>query len=193
MKTIDVSHLPTSAFGARDPVWWGITSMLAIEGTTLALIWASFVYLRSHFNPYPPSPPGELSRILAGCGFAVLALSVPPIWWAARSAKKARLLGMSIGLALCIALGVAAAILRWFEWQALEFRWDSHAYGSIFWLTSGMHAFHVVAATAENIFLLALLFKRPLEEKSLSDVSSSTLYWYFVFLTWVPSYLLMYA
>ena len=39
---LDVSHLPTVAFGTRSLTWWGVMGMMAIEGTVFVLMIASY-------------------------------------------------------------------------------------------------------------------------------------------------------
>src|SRR3954447_2096361 len=61
-RLIDVSDLPDSAFDWRDPVWWGNTLLIIIETVTIALIIASYFYIRRNYNVFPPpkvdvSPP----------------------------------------------------------------------------------------------------------------------------------------
>ena len=46
IPAIDVSHLPTSAFGHKEPLWWGVMLAIAIESTAFALAWATYLYLR---------------------------------------------------------------------------------------------------------------------------------------------------
>ena len=35
---LDVSHLPTSGFGSRMTLWWGMLLFLAIEGTVVGVL-----------------------------------------------------------------------------------------------------------------------------------------------------------
>ena len=37
MKTLDVSRLPTYAYGHRSLMWWGTQCLMAIEGTVFAI------------------------------------------------------------------------------------------------------------------------------------------------------------
>jgi heme/copper-type cytochrome/quinol oxidase subunit 3 len=89
-------------------------------------------------------------------------------------------------------LGLVFFVLRYIEFATLPFRWDSSAYGSVFWTLAGLHTLHALAACAENVMLLVLLFRGPLEEKHLVDLSVNTLYWYFVVAAWLPSYAILF-
>ena len=50
----DVSELPHHGFDAREPVWWGNNSLLAIETTMFAISIATYYYLRQNFQLWPP-------------------------------------------------------------------------------------------------------------------------------------------
>ena len=41
-RAIDVSHLPDYAFGHRNLMWWGGTSLMLIEGMMFALLFVIF-------------------------------------------------------------------------------------------------------------------------------------------------------
>ncbi len=83
-------------------------------------------------------------------------------------------------------LCAAAAVLRWFELQALPFRWDISAYGSIVWMIYGLHSFHLATSVVENAAFTALCFIGPFEKKHLVDVHVSANYCYFVVASWLP-------
>ena len=65
-------ELPTTAFGQRDPLWWGVTGVMCIEGTMFALMAASYFYLRGGAHVWPP--PGVLHP---GLGITTLNLAHP--------------------------------------------------------------------------------------------------------------------
>ena len=75
---LDVSHLPTCAFGHRDPLWWGIILAIAIETTAFAIGWATYLYLRMQEATWPPwgwSTP----NLLIG---ALSTIADPSVWCA---------------------------------------------------------------------------------------------------------------
>src|SRR5207248_1070724 len=51
---LDVSDLPESGWDSNDPVWWGNLLAILIETTTIALLIASYFYLRRNFDEWPP-------------------------------------------------------------------------------------------------------------------------------------------
>ena len=75
---------------------------------------------------------------------------------------------------------------------ALNVRWDTDAYGSVVWMLLGLHTTHLVTDTCDTIVLDVLFFTGPLEGKRFVDVSENAFYWYFVVLSWLPIYAVIY-
>ena len=59
---VDVSGLPSFAFGKRSILWWATMGMIAIEGTVFALMIAAYIFLKWREPHWPPAvaPPGLL-------------------------------------------------------------------------------------------------------------------------------------
>jgi heme/copper-type cytochrome/quinol oxidase subunit 3 len=188
---IDVSALETTAIGHRAPLWWGVMGMIAIESTMFALLAATYFYLRGNASVWPPprnQPPLALDTVLV----ALLLLSVFPMWKTLKAAKEGRLRGMRFWLSVATVLGLACLVVRGFEFATIGFRWDAHVYGSIVWSILGMHALHLLASNGENLLFLALLFKGPVEEKHLGDLYLNAFYWFFVVISWLPFYAIVF-
>src|SRR3954466_6000142 len=59
--TLDVSRLPTYAYGQRSLMWWGTAGMVVIEGTLFAIALVAYFYLRGIAREWPLSaPPPDL-------------------------------------------------------------------------------------------------------------------------------------
>ena len=189
---IDVSALPTMAYGPRSTLWWGVVSMLAIETTMFALLFATYFYLRGNESIWPP-PGGAPPFGPATACLVLLFLSVPPMVMVHRESGRERSLRkIRFWLIISMAIGLVALAFRAAEIAALPFRWDHHAYGSIVWVTIGMHAIHLLTPGGENILFIALLFKGPVEDRHLVDLRLNALYWYVVVVWDVMVYALIY-
>ena len=90
------------------------------------------------------------------------------------------------------AFGVALCVVRWFEFTALNVRWDDGAYGSTVWVLLGLHTFNLVTDVADTFVLTAVTYAKPLEGKRFVDIAENCGYWYFVVLTWLPIYAVIY-
>ena len=82
--------------------------------------------------------------------------------------------------------------MRGFEFTTLNVRWDTNAYGSVVWLLLGLHTTHLITDTVDTVVLAVLFFTGPLEGKRFVDVSENALYWYFVVVSWLPIYAVIY-
>ena len=185
---LDVSGLPTTAFGHRDPLWWGVVGIMCIEGTMFAIMAASYFYLRGGAHLWPP--PGTLHPGvgITTLNLAILLVSIYPMHEAAQSAEREDLPAIRRWLAIATVLMVAFLGLRFAILHRLTFRWDSHAYGSLVWTTAGLHTLHVITGIVENLLFITLLTRGPVEDKHMDDLRLNSMYWYFVAVCWVPFY-----
>ena len=189
---LDVSHLPTSAFGARTPVWWAVWGLIVIESTMFAILVASYLYLRLDADTWPPVGTPRPGLTAATLNVGVLVLSLAPMAWVQRAAYRHARVSVLAGLALSALLGLVAIAVRVLEFRALGCRWDSHAYGSLTWSILAMHFGHLVASVLETFLLAVLFMNRPIEAKHFGDAEVNALYWYFVVGAWLPLYVLVF-
>jgi heme/copper-type cytochrome/quinol oxidase subunit 3 len=190
--TLDVSRLPTHAFGHRAPLWWGVLLLVAIEGTTMALLLVSYLYLRGNFQVWPPTPPDAASLRLAVIEAALLGVSYLPMLLSVRAARRERLNGTRLWLLAAVSLGAAMLVVRWLEIKALPFRWDANAQASTFYMTMGLHVTHVLTGVLEGLMMVVFFFIGPVENKHYGDVEASALLWYFSVLEWAPAFAILY-
>lgn len=190
--TLDVANLPELVFGPRDLMWWGTVGFMIIEGFTLVLMTASYFYLRLNFSEWPPgrTPLPSLGVPTASTG--VLLLAAVAMYLAARAAERFERGRVTLWLAAATLLMAAATVLRWFDLLALHVRWDAHAYGSAAWGVVGLHATLVVVDLFESAVLLAMFASGRAEKKHYSDTCDAAMYQYFLSLSWVAVYLIVY-
>lgn len=189
---LDVSHLPNVLFGIRSMTWWGIMGMMAIEGMVFVLTIASYFYLHSRSVEWPPhrDPPDLFWGTLNLCIFV---LSVLPNEWYRRRARKGDTSAVRIGLVILSLVGILNVIVRSFELRHLNTDWSIDAYGSAVWMLMGLHVTHLLTDLADTIVLTVLFFRPGLiEGKRFMDASENADYWYFVVVSWIPIYLVIY-
>jgi len=190
--TLDVSHLPTYAFGRRDPRWAAVILLMAIEGSVFGLMLFTYFYVRTRLEVWPPTSPGTRELLFGGAIALVLLASVVPAHLVNRAVYSADLARAKRWLTLCTCLSLLALLLRGLELSHLPFRWDSNVYGSVFWGVLCLHTMHLIAGNVENMLFLVPLRRGPIEKKHLVDLEVNSIYWYFVVLSWVPLYLVLY-
>ena len=56
----------------------------------------------------------------------------------------------------------------------------------------GLHTTHIVTDFLDSSVLTVLMFTGPVEEHRFVDVEENAVYWYFVVLSWLPIYGVIY-
>jgi cytochrome c oxidase subunit 3 len=188
---LDVSLLPTFAFGHRSILWWATLGMIAIEGTVFALACAAYLYLRWRVPDWPPGVPppdlfwGTLTTI-------VLLVSAIPNELTKRAAERLDVPSVRRWLIVSLLFAAGFTVSRVYEFTALNCSWDTNAYGSVVWTLLGLHTTHIVTDFGDSIVLAVLILRGYTSGRRLVDVSENALYWYFVVAAWLPIYGLIY-
>jgi cytochrome c oxidase subunit 3 len=190
-RTIDVSALPTHAFGPRNVMWWGGAGMMLIEGTMFVLLMVAYLYLKGRS---PEWPPGFFAPVLfwGTLNTGIMLASLVPNQLTKKAAERLDLRAARLWLLVSLLFALAFLAVRIFEFGALNVWWDSNAYGSIVWTLLGFHTIHLLTDVLDSIAFAVLLFTGPLDESHFVDLSENSLYWYFVVAFWLPIYGLIY-
>lgn len=189
--TLDVRNLPSFGFSSRSLMWWATAGLMLIEGTVFAIAVAVYFYLRDVNTSWPLSAPapdwrwGTLNMVL-------LAASMAPNELVKRAAQRLDRRAARAWLVVCLLFALAFLAVRGLEFAALNVKWYANAYGSIVWFLLGLHTTHLVTDTIDTAVLTALLYVGPFEGKRFVDVSENALYGYFVVLSWLPIYAVIY-
>jgi cytochrome c oxidase subunit III len=191
-RTVDVSGLPTFAFGHHQLTWWATWSMIFMEGTMFVVFFVTYFFLRTPVPDWPPAvPPPDL--LWGTVNLFIILASCAPAHLTKKAAEGLDLRGARLWLGVSILFALAACVVRAFEFTALNCKWDQNAYGSIVWVNLGFHTTHLVTDLIDSVVLFALLFKGPLDGKHFVDVSENSIYWYFVVVFWVLMYAVIYV
>jgi cytochrome c oxidase subunit 3 len=191
--TQDVADLPTHAFGHRSLTWWGVIAFMVIESVFFAMLFAAYFFLMSHEADWPPEPrvPPDL---LAGTLFTlVMLISEIPNSWIKKAAEKQDTHKVRKLIWIPVAIGVLLFILRGFEFNSLNLMWYDNAYASVIWALLFLHTAHVATDWIDTLVLAFLVqTEQGFEPRKLVDAEENCLYWRYVWLTWLPVYVLIY-
>lgn len=188
---LDVSGLPSYGFSHRSLMWWGNAGMIAIEGVAFGFMIVIYFYLRSLARTWPDA--GTPPNLLWGTvNMGIILVSLLPNWYTNQAAINRDVTRVRLGLIACAIVGLVLCIVRWLEFGALNVRWDDGAYGSATWVLLGVHSFNLVTDYADTLVLAAVTYAKPLEGKRFVDIAENCGYWYFVVLTWIPIYAVVY-
>lgn len=189
----DVADLPTHAFSYRSLTWWGVIGFMVIEGTAFVLTIAAYFFLMSHeqeWAPRPWNPPNPLAGTLFTL---IILLSEIPNTMIKKAAAKYDLAVIRKLLPVMVGAGAILMIIRGFEFNSLNVMWYDNAYGSVIWALLLLHASHIATDWVDTIVLWWLM-RTPHGEspRRIVDTDENSLYWRFVWLAWIPIYLLIY-
>ena len=177
--TLDVSDLPSVAFGQSNTTWLANVFYMAIEGMMFALMFATYFYLRTRSQHWPPGhlPPALTYGLV---NLVVLLVSVIPARLAQKSAPAGNLRTIRIGLVALSTFAILATVVRIFEFTALNCRWSDDAYSSAIWVLISLHSGHLATELIETLVLLVMSFTPKMAGTRLADVAINSDYWYFV-------------
>lgn len=188
---LDVADLPSYGFGTRSLMWWGTAGMSTIEGVGFALMIVVYFYLKNRSLVWPNE--GGPPDLLWGSVNVVLAcVSAIPNIFAEKAANDEDLHKVRLWLVVFVIFGLALLGVRWLELNAMNVRWDASAYGSAVWVLVGLHTFNLVTNYADSLVVAAVMFKQPVDGKRFVDVAENAGYWWFIVLTWIPIYAVVY-
>jgi cytochrome c oxidase subunit I+III len=188
----DTEDPPDLSWGSREPMFWGVALLIAIESTGLMLLLGAYFYLRGNEAGWPPPGVREPPLWAAAWGTLLLVGSAVAQHRVNHAAHEGSVRRMRRWLVACTLLALGFLWLRWMEFRLLPFYWDSHAYGSVIWVIVGYHTLHAVSGIVENFMLIALLYRGPVERKHALDVQLSGLYWYFMVAEWLLCFAVLY-
>ena len=190
-SVMDLRALPDVVFGPRDIMWWGTLGFVLIEGFTLVLCAAAYLYITQNFPTWPPQNTPLPSLVAPTVQVLVMLVSLWPARWTAQAARRYDIGKVRIGLIIATAFAIAIVGLRiWELLVSLGVKWDANAYGSVQWLVVGAHATLLLVELVEVGGMMLIFWLAPIEEKHMSDVADMVFYWYFIVLSWLPLYVL---
>jgi len=192
-QVIDISALPDHAFGSRSIMWWSTMTIIAIESTVFALAIGSYFYIQGNEEAWPPPDTALPGLLYPTINLVILLASLWPNEMAKRSAEDMQLAKTRLWMVVADLFALGFVVVRVFEYGQLNVSWDSNAYGSVTWTLLGLHTVHLVTDFADTLVLTVLVFTHHGNKpRRFVDVAENAFYWYFVVLTWIPIYLVLY-
>lgn len=191
-RAVDVSHLSPYNFGDQAPLWWGFWGIILIESTVFASLISSYYYLGLSYPELPPAGVKKPELLLPTISAVILFASSYPMYLADKGIQRGDKKALRINLLISIALAVVFLILKYVEYSSVEYRWDSHAYGSVVWAIVAFHSTHVLSLVLKTIFVSYLAWRGYFNRERRLGVTVNGIYWHFVVIVWLPLYLVLY-
>jgi cytochrome c oxidase subunit III len=191
-RIIDLSKLPKVVFDHHSLVWWGTVGFILIEGFTLLLAIAAYFYLRINEIEWPPGRTPAPDLLIPTVNTILLLLIMVPMRAADKAARHFNKPAVVKWLTVALAMTLVAIVLRWFEILALHVKWDAHAYASAAWAVIVLHSTLLIADLGEALVFIAMFTLGRARMKHYPDVSDAAFYQYFLSLSYVPIYVIIY-
>lgn len=171
--------------GSRSTSWWGMLILILNEAVIFASLIASYFYLRSNSVLWPPQGVKLPGLTLSGINTVILLSSSIVMQWAVNSIRQGKVNQMRIGFLIAFLMGAIFLMIQIYEFAHLGFLPQNHAYGSLFWGITGLHAAHLIVGLLMNIFIQIRAAYGHFGADRFQAVENVSLYWHFVDVVWI--------
>jgi heme/copper-type cytochrome/quinol oxidase subunit 3 len=186
--------LATEMPSGRTTGWWGMVLFVTTEATLFATLLGSYFYIRFQSGQWPP-PGIEKPELKWPIVMTLLLLpSSLPVMWAERGIRKGQRWRLRLGLAITLVLGLGFLGVQAYEYHSnLEkYTFTTNTYGSLFYVITGFHGFHVTVGLLMVGWLLAAALRGSFGYRRHERVRLTAIYWHFVDLVWVAIFVCLY-
>ena len=162
----------------------GVMIWLGSELMFFSGLFAAYFTIRAH-NPVWPPTGTKLDTIQAAIFTVVLLASSPTFQFAVWDEERGNRAKARVWVVVSFILGLAFVANQGYEWITLSTRPGTNAYGSLFFIMSGIHGLHVALGLVAMIFLLARMKGPKGDPGELSAFQAVSYYWHFVDVVWI--------
>jgi cytochrome c oxidase subunit 3 len=162
---------------------------------------SAITYARTHVlgGQWPPVPSADIKGVPGLGDFShtfnpwglplvntlILLTSGTTVTWAHHSLLENKREGLILGLALTVILGLLFTACQAFEYAHAGFSFANHIYGSVFFMATGFHGFHVIVGTIFLIVCLIRATRGDFTPKQHFGFEAAAWYWHFVDVVWL--------
>ncbi|MCL4449021.1 MAG: cytochrome c oxidase subunit 3 [Actinobacteria bacterium] len=165
----------------------GVLIWLGSELMFFSGLFAAYFAIRAHATIWPPKG-SHLDVLQAGIFTLILLASSPTMQKAVWEEEKGNRVSARFWIVLSITLGSMFLMNQMYEWITLPFSPSTNAYGSLFFIMSGIHGLHVLLGLVAMVFLLGRM-KGPAGDPGERTVFQAvSYYWHFVDFVWIALY-----
>jgi cytochrome c oxidase subunit 3 len=173
------------------PIRFGTILFLASELLFFGGLFAAYFALRARSDPWPPADV-ELSVPLVAVATAILVLSSFTLHAGLSAADKGNLSGLRTWVWVSLGLGSVFLGMQVWDYLHLDFSVSTHAYGTMFYAMTGLHALHVTAGLVLMLVILGRLAQGAYRDGRTDGPHAIGYYWHFVDGVWVALFATLY-
>jgi len=123
---------------------------------------------------------------------AILVTSGITITWCHKAIVAADRENALYSLAITIGLGLIFTVIQAYEYITAPFSISDSVYGSVFYMATGFHGFHVIVGTLFLIVCLVRLYKYHFTRTHHFGFEAAAWYWHFVDVVWLFLFVTIY-
>ncbi len=162
----------------------GVMIWLGSEFMFFSGLFAAFFTIRANAKVWPP-PGTHLDTYQALVFTFVLLASSPTMQVAVWAQEKGQFQKAKAWIIVSLILGAAFLANQAYEWKTLPFRPRTNAYGSLFYIMSGLHGLHVLLGLVAMVALLGRLAGSKGDPGETAVFQAVSYYWHFVDIVWI--------
>ncbi len=162
----------------------GVMIWLGSELMFFSGLFAALFTIRAHLTSWPPVGT-HLDTVQAGIFTLVLigsSFTMQRAVWLVEHRRRAEARQWVIVTMIMGSLFVANQA---YEWTHLATRWYTNSYGSVFYITTGLHGLHVFLGLVAMAFLLFRMRGGEGDPGELAAFQGVSYYWHFVDVIWI--------
>jgi cytochrome c oxidase subunit 3 len=165
----------------------GVMIWLGSELMFFSGLFAALFTIRAHVPVWPPAGT-KLDTLQAGIFTIILVASSFTMQYAVWLEEHRQRAKAKLWVAITIFMGAVFVGNQVYEWINLETRWYTNSYGSVFYITTGLHGLHVFLGLVAMGLLLYRMKGREGDGGELAAFQGVSYYWHFVDVIWVGLY-----
>jgi cytochrome c oxidase subunit 3 len=166
----------------------GVMIWLGSELMFFSGLFAALFTIRAHLASWPPAGT-KLDTLQAGIFTIILVSSSFTMQWAVWLEEHRRRDEARRWIIATIFLGALFLGNQCYEWTHIVTRWYTNSYGSIFFITTGLHGLHVfIGLVAMSFLLYRMKGQKGGDPGELAAFQGVSYYWHFVDVVWVGLY-----
>jgi cytochrome c oxidase subunit 3 len=165
----------------------GVMIWLGSELMFFSGLFAAFFSIRVNDHPWPPVGT-HLDVLRAGFFTLILVASSFTMQTALFAEERFNRRKARIWIGITLVLGVLFLYNQGYEWVTQATRPGTNAYGSLFFIMTGLHGLHVALGLVAMIFLLGRMRGPAGDPGELSVFQGISYYWHFVDIVWIGLY-----
>jgi heme/copper-type cytochrome/quinol oxidase subunit 3 len=189
-------ELARTSSGPRSYAWWGMVWLIMTESALFAMLIFSYFFLRFRQPAWPPSGIEPPALTLPAIMSVILWSSSLPVHLADRGIKRGSQRWLRGGLLVGFVLGAGFLLLQVlveYPETLSQFTPQTNVYGSLFFVITGFHGFHVLVGLIFSLWVQARAWSGAFTAERRVSVQTFALYWHFVDVVWLFVLLTVYV